>query len=358
MGTRSTERGSAEDGTGPTPGKKPGRSKAASKRVDPMAHARAARSAGPDVARAKRSRRGQRRDVSTESLLVARSAGTLMDAWAPVRRCFVRRDAAGWDLLPEADLPPMAQMLKTRSGEVRLKLYLTVLWLAAAPPYAVRNKPAQAWARLFGLTEPDSLGSIRVRKAVDWLVQNNFLTATRGRGAAPTLGLKLERGGAEYTRPTGSKEIADRYLQVPQQVWSGGWISVLSGPAMAALLIIIDDVWGTDGVRKVPRVGRTGVEYQEAQSFPAMWLAESQLKARYGLSWDTWSQGVKELAAWGLVRETWASATVGFGSRHRRRVVRLNLRTLKKGVAEVAEVDLPLEDDEDEDEKVVLRNFD
>lgn len=323
-----------------------------------MAHARAARAAGRDVAKAKRSRRGQRRDVSTESLLVARSAGTLMDAWAPVRRCFVRRDAAGWDLLPETDLPPMAQMLKTRSGEVRLKLYLSVLWLAAAPPHAVRNKPAQAWARLFGLTEPDSLGSIRVRKAIDWLVQNNFLTASRGRGAAPTLGLKLERGGGEYTRPIGSKEIAHRYLQVPQQVWSGGWISVLSGPAVAALLIIIDDVWGTDGVKKAPRVGRTGVEYQEALSFPAMWLAESQLKARYGLSWDTWSQGVKELAAWGLVRETWMSATVGFGSRHRRRVVRLNLRTLKKGVAEVAEVDLPLDDDEDEDERVVLRDFD
>lgn len=342
MGAESKERGSAEDGTDGSPAKKPRRQPsvqsggaAGALPVTAIAKARAARAV--DVTKTKRTRRGRRRDVSLESLEVARSAGGLMDAWAPVRRCFLRRDAAGWDPLSDASLPPLATMLKGRAGEVRLKIYLTLLWLAAAAPHLVRGKPAQAWARLLGLHEPDSLGATRVRAALTWLEKEGFAYVNRGRGAAAVVGPLHERGsGDAYTRPTGSKDPQDWYIQVPQQFWSEGWISVLSGPAVAVLLVMLDDVWGTDGVRKVRRLGRAGVEFQEATSFPQMWLAESQLRARYGLSWDTWALGIKELVDWGLVTTAWASATVGFGSRHRRRLLRLRLRVLKAGVAAAA----------------------
>jgi hypothetical protein len=118
-------------------------------------------------------------------------------------------------------------------------------------------------------------------------------------------------------------------------------MSVLSGPAVAAMLILLDDIWGTDGVRLEKRIGRPGVEYQEAMSFSEMWLSESILRCRYGLSWDTWSIGIKELRAWNLVSTRWDSATVGFGSRHRRQMIRFRLRALKAGVEAQNERDQP-----------------
>src|SRR5688500_6122180 len=126
------ERGSTGDGSARPPAKKLGQAHAktrgpAMKRAanGPLAgvgKARAARGKtdAAGVARTKRARRGERGHVSTESLVVGRAAGHVMEAWAPVRRCFVRRDAAGWDLLRKDELPPLARMLKSRGGEVRL----------------------------------------------------------------------------------------------------------------------------------------------------------------------------------------------------------------------------------------------
>src|SRR5580698_2726011 len=62
-------------------------------------------------------------------------------------RSFVRRENT-----PEA-VPPLALLLRGgQGGEVRLKLYLTMLLLAVQPPFDIRDSfPAGSWAAALGL---------------------------------------------------------------------------------------------------------------------------------------------------------------------------------------------------------------
>src|SRR5690349_10721147 len=79
-------------------------------------------------------------------------------AGAPVRTAFV--------IAEEGRVrPPMAELLSSttgsggggRGGQVRLKLYLSLLWVCAKAPYeAIR--PARAWAALLGLEDIEGRG--------------------------------------------------------------------------------------------------------------------------------------------------------------------------------------------------------
>jgi hypothetical protein len=273
------------------------------------------------------------RKLSAESAATAADAGTLMDAAAPVRRCFVRADAAGYRPLAAGVRTPLSKMLAGgQGGEVRLKLYLSLLWLGARSPHAVEDRPASAWARLFGLTEPDTNGAQRVGAAITWLVGNKFATAVRTRGRPAKLTPRHERGKQPYSRP-GAEVVAepDWYFQLPQELWSKGWMGVLSGAGLVALVILWDESWGRPGMKTQARDGRGGIGYERPVRMPEVWLAEALLKDRYRISYDVWEKGVKELVAFGLVHQRFVPEPAGFRSRHRRRKLRLVLAAMRAG---------------------------
>ena len=100
---------------------------------------------------------------------------------AAVRWRFIARQEAS------APAPPMARILRGgggRGGATRLKLYLSLLWLARSfnrerPVFAY---PAHNLAALLGLPNPDTAGARRVQEALRWLENAGFVALDRRRG--------------------------------------------------------------------------------------------------------------------------------------------------------------------------------
>lgn len=239
---------------------------------------------------------------------------------APVRRKFVER----------ADLSeptPLARVLRGgRGGEVRLKLELSFLWFAAKPPHEL-NYPARAWATLLGLPDPEGRGSRRIRDATNWLERNGFVIVEQRPGAPSVVTLLNEAGtgepyelpGTAYQRLRAKPEKADahRYIQIPDGFWTNGWVAVLSGAAVAMMLVL----------------------YTELGNSPAattdLWFSPRQASMRYGLSEDTRSKGLRELRAAGVINARQRSASRDtFDFRRLRNTYRLNPSRL----ADLAEV--------------------
>lgn len=210
---------------------------------------------------------------------------------AQLRTSFVeRRDARGAD---ESEPTPLALMMRGgRGGEVRLKLLLSVLWIAVQPPHDV-TFPARVWAELIGLPEPETSGARRVRAAFVWLTDHGFLRATRTTGKATTLTVQEESlRGVSYTVPgaklasikaTNSNEdpAAHRYIKVPRELWENGWIAVLTTPALAMLLVLLT--------------------HSASGNEEDLWFSVGFADARYRLSEDTRIRGLNELRRLELV---------------------------------------------------------
>jgi hypothetical protein len=133
--------------------------------------------------------------------------------------------------------PPVARMNRGgRGGEVRLKLYLTMVLVAAQPPHQLKQQiPANVWARMLGLQDPDRLGARRVAKALAWLSANNFIDLTSRQGAPPVVKLLSAAGSGEaFARGRGV------YVSVPLGLWQHGWINRMSGTGLALLVSLLD----------------------------------------------------------------------------------------------------------------------
>ncbi|NMR21660.1 hypothetical protein [Cellulomonas fimi] len=217
-------------------------------------------------------------------------------AAAPVRVSFV--GAHDDDRDDDTD-PPLARLLRGgRGGEVRLKLELSFLWFAAAAPHDV-SLPARVWAVLLGLEDPEGRGTRRVRQAIDALESNYLIRVARHPGMPPRIWL-LDEGaqGVPYTLPGSAFNAArntpdawrHRYIQLPDTLWTNGWIATLSGAAIAMLLVLYAER-GTD---------KSGKE---------LWFSPKRADQLYGLSEDTRSKGLRELRAAGLVSARRRSAT-------------------------------------------------
>src|SRR5712691_1932700 len=100
---------------------------------------------------------------------------------AAVRYRFIAREG------PASPSPPMARILRGhggRGGATRLKLYVSLLWLARnrtreRPVFAY---PAQQLAALLGLPNPQSAGARRIQEALRWLSEANFVALDHRRG--------------------------------------------------------------------------------------------------------------------------------------------------------------------------------
>jgi len=188
---------------------------------------------------------------------------------APIARAFVRAGGLGH--------PPLARLLRGgRGGEVRVKLYLSILWIARGDPYDTAF-PARAWAELLGIEDAAGRGASRVADAIDWLDEHRFIRAERRPGYPPRLYLLSEDGsGQDYAHPRQRNEY---YLKLSTRFWTRGWHAVLSGAAVTILLISLDQVYRPKGRNK--------------ESF---WLSPRRARELYGISPDTWLKGRTELA--------------------------------------------------------------
>lgn len=186
---------------------------------------------------------------------------------------FIRRtDPAG----PPA---PLAILVRGgQGGEVRTKLYLTMLLLAVRQPFDIKDPiPARFWATALGIADPEHNGARRVSDAITWLARHKFLETERRQGTPGAIRLlSHDLTGAPYERPSGT----GRYVTLPLGLWDRGWITRMSGTALALLIILLD---------------------MQGGRVQAQWLSPAQARSRYDLSADTWTKALKELRALELV---------------------------------------------------------
>ena len=192
---------------------------------------------------------------------------------APIRQGFIRAEGNG--------PTPLARIIRGgRSGEVRLKLYLSLLWIARRPPFETDFR-AEAWAELLNLTSAETLGRRRVSDALQWLDTHGFVRVQRRPGRTSLVFLLDDAGRGRAYMPPGAVQ-GERYIKLPAGFWVNQWIVRLSGSAVVMFLILMDQYYST-GKR------------------PEFWVSPGRARELYGLSKDTWTKGVAELARSGIV---------------------------------------------------------
>ncbi|MEU9663540.1 hypothetical protein [Streptomyces chartreusis] len=206
---------------------------------------------------------------------------------AAVRYRFIARGEA------EEPSPPLARQLRGgggRGGATRLKLYLSMLWLARNEDRPVFQYPALTWALLLGHGDSDA-GVRRVQEALRWLEREAFVELRRRQGATSAVHLLSDAGtGRVYLAPGIAMKTTNRaerqehlYVQVPAGLWTNGWISELSGAAIAMYLVLLHE--------------RRGENKQ-------VWLSPRIGREVYDLSDETRRKGLTELVSRGLVKSS------------------------------------------------------
>ncbi|WP_445340442.1 hypothetical protein [Bifidobacterium sp. ESL0825] len=194
---------------------------------------------------------------------------------ALIRNSFVRSSDG-------TTVPPLSEFSTIRGGSgVALKLYLAIIWLSAAKPYAT-NFEAADWARMIGLAQPDTRGAASVRRAIGTLARHDLITKEhikRQRANRITL-LREDGSGSPYTPPKANKRD-DRYFAVPKELWAQGHIQKMDTAGLTMLLILLEEQHGTE-----PR---------------KQWWTQNQFKKRFHISKDTRTKGTKELEERGLL---------------------------------------------------------
>lgn len=218
------------------------------------------------------------------------------DAGAPVRTVFVSDE--------NVERPTLARLLSGtgpgggggRGGQLRVKLYLSLLWVCAKEPYDA-TFPARAWAALLGLPEPAGRGVRRVQQTLREL-QDRRLVQLEDRGGLPSRVTPLsEKGDGTAFRPAPDAYNAlqqhaaeesvlreHRYFRVPSALWTKGHIAQLKGPGLAMLLALLSERRGSP----------------EAD----VWFSPARATARFGFAASTRVEGLAQLRELGLVRTT------------------------------------------------------
>lgn len=176
----------------------------------------------------------------------------------------------------EEKTTPLATMFSL--GEVSMKLYLTLVMLTRKPPHNLFNmRPYHYFAEMLGYEELDDAnpqpgpGTRRIKRAMtqlsdaDWIVR----TAQPGRGSAITV-----KHLPETRKPP--------WITLRLEVWSRGWINVMSARALFAYTCL-----------RLVLAGKP--DDQGAHITP--WHRE-----RMAIKDDTWQRGIKELETLKLVR--------------------------------------------------------
>jgi hypothetical protein len=209
---------------------------------------------------------------------------------APVRKGFVSNAFyAG-----EAATPPLAALLRGggRGGQLRVKLYISLLWLCAAEPYEA-SLPARAWAALLGLTDHETRGVRRIHEAIRDLHERRLITV-RDRGGMPSVLSLLDENatGEPYIPPSTAYSTLMRqgaeparlrrhqYFRIPSSFWTQGYVSQLGGPGVAMLLVLL---------------------CEQSRSGSGVWFTPEIARQRFALAHSTRSTGLEQLRELGLV---------------------------------------------------------
>jgi hypothetical protein len=218
--------------------------------------------------------------------------------------------------------PPLAALLRGggRGGQLRLKLYISLLWLCAAEPYEA-SLPARAWAALLGLADHETRGIRRIHEATRDLRERELITV-RDRGGMPSvLGLLDENAtGKPYAPPSTTYSTLSRqgaepaqlrrhqYFRIPSSLWTLGYISELGGPGVAMLLVLLCEQ---------PRTGA------------GIWFTPDTAGQRFALAHSTRTTGLQQLRELGLITSK-VAVTSEDGTyltfQRRRNVHQLNLK--------------------------------
>jgi hypothetical protein len=229
--------------------------------------------------------------VAESTLRAAENLAKYAKREAPVRYGFISRERA------DDMAPPMIRLLRGdkggAGGDVRLRLQLSILWAVRDDP--TLSFPARSWASLLGLPEPETKGARRVKTALRWMDAAKLirLESAPGRDAVVHVledtgsGDRYQMPGAVYAKLKSNASLANphRYIRLPKQLWTNGWLSVLSGPAIVMFLVL----WLESG-RAV---------HEQA---PWVWVSPSMAEKRYALSEETRLKGARELTRLGLVQ--------------------------------------------------------
>jgi hypothetical protein len=256
--------------------------------------------------------------TSDSALSLASKAGhRVHNRPTPIRLWFVQRRSPG------DPPPPLARMLRGgRGGEVRLKLYLSLLWLAAGGEHDVHFAP-HTYARLLDLEDPYGRGARRINDGLNWLAKERFISLERKPGHEPTVTLRSDAGSGEpYVKPgrapkdptTGKASPDNVYVQLAVEFWLRGWAASLSASAIAMLLILL-------------------VLARDAGKDDELWISPDEALARYDLSEDTRARGFRALEEAGLVVVGRRPVNPDFGWRRVRNTYTLFRPALELGAA-------------------------
>ncbi len=196
----------------------------------------------------------------------------------PLRNSFVSRN-------DQSSSPSLARIVRSGRGwDLRLKLYLSIVWGAVAEPYG-HDLGAAAWAEVIGLDRTS--GARQTRSATNWLRENSLAAVDESPGRRSYLRPLDESGsGAPYTPPYRSLQrkrggFESLYFKIPVDLWTSGWIQSLSGRALATFLVYL--------------------QFSRSQSRDGpCWISPGLAEKRYDLSSDTRSRGLDELQSHGL----------------------------------------------------------
>ncbi|MET8146338.1 hypothetical protein ABZU32_39030 [Sphaerisporangium sp. NPDC005288] len=226
--------------------------------------------------------------ASPESLETAARAARRARKRAQIRLGFIARND------PAGPPPPLARMIRGgRGGKVRLKLLLTYLWMQTDDRGVTLARPAQLWARLLDLEQPETAGARRITEAQQWLVKNNFIKIKSNPGHANAVTVLNETAdGTPWVAPgaaakalSNTTEAAKHYYaQIPATLWTNGYIQLLSGAGLSMFLILLE------------RYALT-----RAPEPPPVWMSPKYFKDSFALSQDTRAAGMKELEDFNLV---------------------------------------------------------
>jgi hypothetical protein len=195
-----------------------------------------------------------------------------------------------------------------------------LLWFSVRFPHET-DYPARGWASLLDLDEPETNGARRVNAAISWLAKRRYLKIVPNPGAPSTIYLRDERGlGFPYRLPakvikdlkdTGERISRDEYwVQLPASFWTNGWAGVLSGAAVAMLLVMLDEAGSGQA---------TG-----------LWHSPRMARERFALSQDTRTDGLLELEACKIIDMRRSPVSPGvFDYRRLRNVYDLHLEQLE-----------------------------
>lgn len=199
--------------------------------------------------------------------------------------------------------PTLATLLRG-GGEVRLKVYMTVLMMATVAPHSTKVT-AKDLATMLGLRDPEGSGARRVSKAFKDLTDMDLLRREGDPGHVPTTTVLDPAGSGDEWNDLA---LPKPYITLPIALWRRGWFIALSGRAVALLIILRELTHG--------RKGTSGA-----------WV-DGIRKRQYGFSDDTWTRATEELRDAGLLDIT-EQVFSSRGEPRRRNVYKLRLNRLE-----------------------------